>query len=1060
MKLTFGNKISEDKKRKLSKQMKSLQNSDIFDKIPKQKAIQDRTNSTNRLDILKNQSSPTEQKNINLDEKIFSNRMSLQSPKKSLQSVQSSPKLQLRSSLRSFNNYRKETVNDPKLDSNGVLSTINEREDSRRTIQLKVAARFRPLNMLEEEILRNSKDNKDSKPYEILSDKMISFKRLNDASIFTFDKVFDTHTNQQMVYEEIAKETVEDVLKGYNGTIFTYGQSGTGKTYTLYGSNINDPDLKGITPRTIDTIFDYIDEEKNSNSKFEIKFSFLEIYKENLYDLLNPDLDFNSNSGRTKLKIKEDSIKGIYVQNLTEEYISDLDEFFEILTEAEKYRVVSETILNKNSSRSHALIKLEITQKLPNGTEKKGILNLVDLAGSEKVSKTGAVGETLEEAKKINLSLSALGKVISALSSNESFVPYRDSKLTRILQDSLVGNFKSTLIVTCSPHAYNSDETFSSLCFAQRAKKIKTVIGVNIKKSPEELQLIIDRLKKELAQMKNELLQIVNGHLNLSRNSILTLPLCSNIFLTTENNKLNEKSENITEHSSSVTYEENDVIKIKEEEYNQLKQENEELKNENKNLKIQLQETIKKIKVSENKTFIDLENLVKYNINELKKLKEIEYDVSNENLKEEIEILKKLNTKENFQFNLLDNKKDDNSTIGKKLKTFLNEFKEISSNINSDLFYEKLSKLQNGGNNTISDITKNSIDSIISSYELIFSNSTLLMRRILDDFLQKKNLFEKDFSTKDESYIKNTIMNLSLLNISYEKIFKNFLNKIMVDLKKFCLANFLKNEELNKIDSICNLFENFIDYLNNIKYSIMSSDDCTSSKNIIISDALRQKGKYSGSNIVRPVIKSSFIRTAAARNKQATFKFEKVLNTEQSNESEEERLRDVREKLKPFTRSEIRNISLRRQKLTTESSKNDSNSVVNFDDIADNLIFASHDKNDLYKQSFYIPPNRNREFYTSFLKKEDNTLLIIRNELNLQINYNEILKKEIAKLKYVNNQLEITINQMNEQFSFNQEIDIFSKCVTVLKKLYEEELISRNTKIELLSNTIDEILLK
>ena len=167
-------------------------------------------------------------------------------------------------------------------------------------------------------------------------------------------------------------------------------------------------------------------------------------------------------------------------------------------------RHVSETRANKFSSRSHTIFRIQISQKFPNGSEKRGVLNLVDLAGSEKVGKTGATGETLEEATKINLSLSCIGNVIHALVLKADHVPYRDSKLTRILQECLGGNYKTSLVVTCSNHSFHKEETISSLRFAQRARSIKNQVKMNIKSSPEQLQAIIDHLKTELSKTKKE----------------------------------------------------------------------------------------------------------------------------------------------------------------------------------------------------------------------------------------------------------------------------------------------------------------------------------------------------------------------------------------------------------------------------------------------------------------------------------------------------------------------------------------------------------------------------
>jgi kinesin family member 5 len=177
----------------------------------------------------------------------------------------------------------------------------------------------------------------------------------------------------------------------------------------------------------------------------------------------------------------------------------------------EKSKMMAATRMNLHSSRSHTLFIMEITQRLPNQTEKRGRLNLVDLAGSEKVGKTGAIGETLEEAKKINLSLSCLGNVIHSLTTNNEHIPYRDSKLTRILQESLGGNYKTTLVVTCSPHSSNREESISTLKFASRAKTIKTHYKMNVQISPESMAALIEQLRLELEECRAELSRYKNG---------------------------------------------------------------------------------------------------------------------------------------------------------------------------------------------------------------------------------------------------------------------------------------------------------------------------------------------------------------------------------------------------------------------------------------------------------------------------------------------------------------------------------------------------------------------
>lgn len=313
---------------------------------------------------------------------------------------------------------------------------------------------------------------------------------------FTLDKIFDTKSTQAEIFNFIGKPTIQDVLDGYNGTIFAYGQTGSGKTYTMMGFDIFDEAARGIIPRAANQIFESVNQD-DGEIEYTLKCSMLEIYKETIRDLLDSDA--------RALSIKECPRRGIYVQGLTEICITSESDMLEVLTLGETMRTVAATKLNKSSSRSHMIFMLEVLQKLPNDTEKRGILNLVDLAGSEKVSQSGVTGNKLEETKKINFSLSALGNVIHALVSNNDHIPYRDSKLTRLLQESLGGNYKTNLIVACSPFHRCLDETINSLGFAIRAKAIKNKVRINIKNSPENYIKIIEQLKAELTNAKSEI---------------------------------------------------------------------------------------------------------------------------------------------------------------------------------------------------------------------------------------------------------------------------------------------------------------------------------------------------------------------------------------------------------------------------------------------------------------------------------------------------------------------------------------------------------------------------
>jgi kinesin family protein 5 len=312
---------------------------------------------------------------------------------------------------------------------------------------------------------------------------------------FTLDRVM-SDAPQTEVYEQV-NASIEDVLKGFNATIFAYGQTGSGKSHTMFG-DLKSEDLRGIIPRACQHIFSHIANDE-SGSEWQIKSSFLEIYMENVKDLLG--------AGGGNLKVRETPAKGVWVEGLSEEFVTNEEEVLDLLRRGEKQRSTSATGMNETSSRSHSLFVLTVIQRLKDGSTITGKLNLGDLAGSERIGKTGATGTTLEEAKKINQSLSALGNCINALTKEgaRGHIPYRDSKLTFILRESLGGNTKTTLIVAASPHSFNVDETISTLRFAQRAKNITNSVSVNQKRSVEELELIVKALMAEIGDLKKKL---------------------------------------------------------------------------------------------------------------------------------------------------------------------------------------------------------------------------------------------------------------------------------------------------------------------------------------------------------------------------------------------------------------------------------------------------------------------------------------------------------------------------------------------------------------------------
>uniref|UniRef100_A0A0N5AMW0 Kinesin-like protein n=1 Tax=Syphacia muris TaxID=451379 RepID=A0A0N5AMW0_9BILA len=359
--------------------------------------------------------------------------------------------------------------------------------------------------------------------------------------VFTFDAVFGESADQLSVYNIAARPIVENVLEGYNGTILAYGQTGSGKTYSMTGKP-NVPELSGIIPNTFAHVFNHI-AKCEQGITFLVRVSYLEIYNEEIRDLL-------AKVPIHGLEIKERPGFGVYVKDLSSVTVSSADHMERIMRFGNNNRTVGYTNMNAESSRSHAIfiITIERSEKIGGRNHlTQGKLQLVDLAGSERQSKANTSGVRLKEASRINLSLSSLGNVISALvDSKATHIPYRNSKLTRLLQDSLGGNSKTVMCANIGPADYNYDETVSTLRYASHAKNIKNVAKIN--EDPKDA--LLRKFQLEIEHLRSLLNNDESSESGENENSESSEALS---YPKRRKSKLDEKIENIASKKKELT---------------------------------------------------------------------------------------------------------------------------------------------------------------------------------------------------------------------------------------------------------------------------------------------------------------------------------------------------------------------------------------------------------------------------------------------------------------------------------------------------------------------------
>uniref|UniRef100_UPI00398F7F6A kinesin-like protein KIF13A isoform X2 n=1 Tax=Pristiophorus japonicus TaxID=55135 RepID=UPI00398F7F6A len=381
--------------------------------------------------------------------------------------------------------------------------------------KVKVAVRVRPMNRREMELNTKCVVEMEENQTVLHPPPCPNTSKADNRKVpkvFAFDHCFWSmdesnkakYAGQEVVFKCLGEGILENAFQGYNACIFAYGQTGSGKSFSMMGS----VDVPGLIPRLCGALFGRVSKEENESHTFKVEVSFMEIYNEKVRDLLDPK------GSRHTLKVREHKVLGPYVDGLSQLAVTCFEDIESLMSEGNKSRTVAATNMNEESSRSHAVFSIILTQTLSDlqsstSGEKVSKLSLVDLAGSERVSKTGAAGERLKEGSNINKSLTTLGLVISALADQvggkgkSKFVPYRDSVLTWLLKDNLGGNSKTAMIATISPAGDNYEETLSTLRYADRAKRIVNHAVVNEDPNAKiirELREEVEKLKEQLSQ--------------------------------------------------------------------------------------------------------------------------------------------------------------------------------------------------------------------------------------------------------------------------------------------------------------------------------------------------------------------------------------------------------------------------------------------------------------------------------------------------------------------------------------------------------------------------------
>ena len=677
---------------------------------------------------------------------------------------------------------------------------------------------------------------------------------------FTYDKIYPIETTQKTIFEQVAKPLILSAFEGINGTLFCYGQTASGKTYTMEGIP-SDNNLCGIIPRMMQLIFQIIN-SGSSDIEFSVKCQYYQIYNEKIQDLID--------TNKTDLTIREDKNKGIWVGECTEKYVESEQEMIDFFNTGSNNRIVSSTKMNAISSRSHSLFSVTIYQRnVITESSKIGKLYFVDLAGSEKMSKAGVEGNTmLKEAQNINKSIMTLGMVINALTKGSKHVPYRDSKLTRVLQESLGGNSLTYLIINCSPNMLNQTETLSTLRFGQRAKLIKNKVVANTQQSVKELMM---KLKQAEEKIKN--LEKILGTWTEDREygsnfeeekNRSKCPECKQLinkinYLNVQINNLSQDNEYLQrdkdEFLEEIKNKNNENIKLEERIYNLEK----ELKNSwQEHLKTILEiqnsmdnylniiksSNVNKLKDLNYKNFVELINRLNFeqridklqnNINNLDDI-----DFFPNNFEEKIDIKKNdFNEKEKYYLkqieelkNKLYNDKVNNQLVKNNLKIIdKSTLEELSNQLKDYLFKSKSTKL-------VKDMNKKISDSLITIINNNFNITTL-------NKLEKQKLSSRLQICKENNISLNNDSNFNNYKMLNEKDKNSRILRLENDVKEYkeklqLFESQLTPDEKNLHKKIYTLEKN-LEQVNSMYHQIVTQKSVLKIENQIYEKKLKKR---------------------------------------------------------------------------------------------------------------------------------------------------------------------------------------------------------------------------